>query len=407
MQKKVQEKAHLVRRLSLPLLILYGLGVTVGAGIYVLVGETARHAGVYAPVSFIIAAIVISFTGFSYAELSTRYPVSAGEAAYVKNGFRSNGFSVFVGLLVVTSGVISAAAVSIGAGGYLAAFVDVPEPVLVFFIVILLGMIASWGIMESVGLAAVFTLIEVGGLFYVVWYGLSYNDAIMENSYRLIPTLDHTIWAGILSGALLAFFAFVGFEDIANVAEEVKDPTKNMPIAIILTLILATGIYVAVVSVVVLSVPIDQLANSNAPLTLIFGVNSHAQIMVFSGVAVIATVNGVLVQMIMASRVLYGLATQGSLPTFIGQVNSRFRTPVNATIIVVLIIVALALFLPIAELAKATSTIVLIVFLFVNTALILVKLRRAPVQSEIFEVPILVPILGVLTSIALLAVGYL
>ncbi|MCF6343939.1 MAG: amino acid permease [Devosiaceae bacterium] len=364
------KKPALERRLTLPLLTLYGLGVTVGAGIYVLVGATAAKAGFYAPISFLLAALVVAFTGFTYSELSTRFPVSAGEVAYVRNGLNSKTLALLVGLMVVTSGVVSSATISIGAAEYLSHFITLAPEILIIIIILVLGLVAAWGILQSVMLAAIFTVIEIGGLFFVIYYGFSIKPDLLADIGRLIPPLEMGAWGGIVSAGLLAFFAFVGFEDIANVAEEVKNPRKNMPRAIIFTLIAATALYLAVVSVVILIVPMDRLSQSVAPLALVFENASDTTKGAFNIIAVIATINGVLIQMIMASRVLYGLAKQGRLPKQLAIINKKTHTPIIATAIVVAIILVLALFLPIAQLAQMTSQIVLVVFMLVNLSLI-------------------------------------
>ncbi len=400
---------QLRRRLNLPLLTLYGLGVTIGAGIYVLIGATAAVAGIFAPVSFLIAAIVVGFTAFSYAELGTRYPVSAGEAAYVGKAFSRQWLSVLVGLMVIASGVVSSAAISIGAAAYLQQFVELPMWMLVSILVLLLGVVAFWGILESVSLAALFTLIEIGGLFFVIYYGLALPapDAPIIAITDLIPTMNGQVWQSIAAASLLAFFAFVGFEDIANVVEEVKNPVKSLPWAIILTLVIATVLYLAVVSVVVLGVPMDKLSKSAAPLSLLFENASPATRNAFTAIAIIATINGVLVQMIMASRVLYGLAGQGSLPKVFARVNQVTHTPVIATTAIAAIILILANFFPVAELAKTTSKIVLIVFVLINAALLRIKWLDRDHPENFFRVPIWVPAAGVVVSIAMLLAGFL
>ncbi len=392
----------LKRQLTLPLLTLYGLGVTVGAGIYVLVGTTAAKAGFFAPVSFLLAAVVVAFTGFSYSEFGTRYPVSAGEAAYVKNGLNSRRLALLVGLMVATSGVVSSAVISIGAVAYVGNLIPLPPSVLTIILVLFLGMIAAWGILESVIIAALFTLIEIGGLIFVIYYGFSINPDLLNNFGRLIPPFELVTWTGIVSAGLLAFFAFVGFEDIANVAEEVKNPTKTLPKAVFYTLLIATSLYLAVVSVVVLIVPMDALKTSAAPLALVFDNASVTTQGAFFIIASVATLNGVLIQMIMASRVLYGLASQGSLPKKLAYIHPITRTPVVATGFVVGIIIMLALFLPIAELAAVTSRIVLVVFMLVNLALLRLKLSDKPQPTNIFQVYIWVPIIGFLSSLLLL-----
>jgi APA family basic amino acid/polyamine antiporter len=400
------QKRTLKRRLTLPLLVLYGLGVTIGAGIYVLVGATAAKAGFYAPVSFLLAAMVVAFTGFSYAELGTRYPVSAGEAAYVKNGLNSNILSLVVGLMVVASGVVSSAAVSIGATAYLTHLISIDPIILTIVIILGLGIIAVWGILESVAMAAIFTLIEAGGLLFVVYYGISENPGVLNDFGRLVPPFESAAWAGIVSAGLLAFFAFVGFEDMANVAEEVKDPGKVMPRAIILTLLIATLIYLVVVSVVILVVPMETLKESSAPLALVFANADTQTLALFNMIALVATLNGVLIQMIMASRVLYGLSSQGALPKKLSEVHPLTRTPVIATSCVVSIILVLALLLPIAELAETTSLIVLIVFVFVNLSLIRMKIKNRDRPDGGFQVPLWVPICGMVSCALLIVSGF-
>lgn len=397
----------LQRRLTLTLLVLYGLGVTVGAGIYVLVGLTAAKAGLYAPVSFLLAALVVAFTGFTYSELSTRFPVSAGEAAYVRHSFNSRLLSLAVGLMVVASGVVSAAAISVGATAYLSHFFSAPPMMLTATIILMLGMAAAWGILQSVMFAAVLTVVEVLGLGFVIIYGFTLKPDLLADIGQLVPPLEIEAWRGIFSASLLAFFAFVGFEDLANVAEEAINPRKNMPKAIILTLIIATVIYLTVVSVVTLTVPMQDLSASSAPLMLVFANAGDTTKGAFNLVAAIATINGVLIQTIMSSRVLYGLASQGQLPKKLAYIHPKTHTPLIATGLVVAVILSLALFLPIISLAEMTSQIALTVFSFVNLALIFIKLSGKPSKGDFFRVPLWVPVIGFMSCLILLFSSFL
>ena len=394
------------RTLTTPLLTLYGLGVTVGAGIYVLVGAAAATAGPYAPISFLIAAVVVAFTAFSYAELSTRYPVSAGEAAYVEAGFNSGPLATVVGLAVALSGIVSAAAVSIGAASYLHDLTMVSQSVLTAVIIAVMGLVALWGITQSVMVAAIITVIEISGLIFVIVWGFAVAEPLGVDLSQMKPPLNGPHWIGIGAASLLAFFAFVGFEDMANVAEEVKDPVQTMPKAIVWTLVLATILYIGTTTAVLVAVPIEVLASSTAPLSLVFETAPERVQQTFSVVAIIATVNGVLIQMIMASRVLYGLADRGHLPALLARVSQRTKTPVIATIAVALLIMFFATMLPIDTLAERTSQIVLVVFILVNIALIRLKLSGGEVGSH-FRVPLFVPVLGVATSIMLLGTAFL
>ena len=219
----------------------------------------------------------------------------------------------------------------------------------------------------------------------------------------LIPPFEWPVWAGIASGALLAFFAFIGFEDMANVAEEVKTPRKTLPRAILLTLVLSTIMYLAVVTVVILNVPLSQLTTSAAPLSFLFTGQSAFLYAPFGVIAILATLNGGLIQIIMASRVLYGLALRGHLPSVFSSINAVTRTPVLATLVVSLVSLSLALWFPIEELAASTSLLVLIVFFTVNLSLIRVKLRtrRERLPESIFIIPLWVPVAGAITAFGL------
>lgn len=394
------------RVLNTPLLTLYGLGVTVGAGIYVLVGATAAEAGPFAPFSFLIAAVVVAFTAFSYAELSTRYPVSAGEAAYVEAGFRSARAATLTGLAVALSGMVSAAAVAIGAASYLSDLTHAPPEVLITIIVAVVGLVALWGIAQSVAVAAIITVIEISGLIFVVVWGFFIADPNGVPLSEMLPAPLGPHWVGIGAASLLAFFAFVGFEDMANVAEEVKDPVRTMPKAILWTLALATILYICTTSAVLFAVPIEKLAQSSAPLALVFERAPANVKSAFSFVAVVATLNGVLIQTIMASRVIYGLADRGHLPRVFSNVSQRTQTPIFATLAVVSIIAALALSLPITSLAEHTSQIVLGIFVIVNVALIRLKMTQQG-DGAYFRVPMVVPILGVITSVLLFGTSFL
>lgn len=400
------EPDRLRRALGTPLLTLYGLGVTVGAGIYVLVGATAAEAGPFAPFSFLIAAVVVAFTAFSYAELSTRYPVSAGEAAYVEAGFRSGVLATVVGLAVALSGMVSAAAVAIGAASYLHDLTLASQDILTIGVVAVMGLIALWGITQSVIVAAVITVIEISGLVFVMVWGHLFAEPLGVSLSDMIPPMMGPHWIGIGAASLLAFFAFVGFEDMANVAEEVKDPVQTMPKAILWTLVLATILYIGTTTAVLVAVPIETLVNSAAPLSLVFDAAPDLVKRSFSVVAIVATVNGVLIQMIMASRVLYGLADRGHLPAVLAKVSHRAKTPVSATVVVVFVILLLALALPIGALAARTSQIVLCVFVTVNLALIRLKLSGSSGDDH-FQVPMLVPVLGVATSVLLFGTSFL
>jgi len=396
-----QPAAALQRRLSLPLLVLYGIGITIGAGIYVLIGAVAGHAGSYAPWSFVLAAVVMAFTVGSYAELTTRFPVSAGEAAYVRAAFRSRAASTLTGLLTIVIGIVSSAAVALGAAGYIAQFTDWPPSAVVALLLAVLGAVAAWGILESVLLASLFTLIEAGGLLVIIVAG--FQAQVPLASALAVPPLDIATLSGIGYASLLAFFAFIGFEDLANVVEEAKVPQRDIPRAMVLTLIISTVLYVAVAAIAVAAVPVAELAASPAPLSLVFRTLAGVSPATISVIAIVATLNTILAQMTMAARVVYGLARQGDLPGFAGRVHPKTATPLIATALIVAATLALALLVPFERLAEGTSLATLVVFALVNLALLRLRHRKIHTDGPHIRVPLWVPAAGFVSCLAMMA----
>lgn len=392
--------ANLKRSLGLPLVVLYGLGNILGAGIYVLVGKVAGFAGTSTTLAFLIAMITAAITAFSYMELSGRYPVSASVSVYLHKAFGKRWLSIAVGLAMVAGGIASAAALAQGFAGYLSSFVPIPTTVASIGLLVVLGFIAIKGIGESAKAAAVFTAVEVLGLLLIIWFGRSaFGNADVSNLMTIDPAVGV---GGVIAGAFLAFYAFIGFEDMVNVAEEVKNPKRTMPIAILITLITSTALYLLVVIVATTLIKPADLAASQAPLTLVFESTgaSNTQILSFIGMA--AAINGVIVQMIMGSRILYGLAKQGWIHRKLATVHAKNRTPASATLIVVAGMILGALLLPLVSLAQLTSLLVLSIFTLVNASLIAIK-RRVPRHQGYISVPPALPYTGTVLCVGMIA----
>ncbi len=385
----------------MPLLVLYGTGITIGAGIYVLIGAVAGHAGKYAPWSFLLAAIVMALTVASYAELSTRFPVSAGEAAYVKAAFQSRIMSTLTGLLTIAVGVVASSAVTLGSAGYIQQFVDAPQSLIVVIVVLMLGAVAGWGILESVLLACLFTLIEVGGLLAIIVAAVHVDLPFMAAMAQPLP-LEASALSGIAFASLLAFFAFIGFEDLANVVEEAKAPHRDIPRAMVLTLLISTVLYVAVAAIAISAVPVERLSSSAAPLSVVFREVAGVSPATISAIAVVATLNTILAQMTMAARVIYGMARQGDLPRIAGRVHPVTATPLVATTFIVVLVIALALTVPLVRLAESTSLATLVVFALVNLALLRLRQRRVQSHGPHFRVPVFIPAAGFTTCVVMI-----
>ena len=395
--------AKLKRAIGLPRLVLYGLGTTIGAGIYVLVGETAGRAGEFAPVSFAISALVMAFSAASFAEFSGRVPQSAGEAVYVDEGFRKPWLAALTGYAIILAATVAAAAICLGCAGYVAQLLPIPEPVIVLMLFVFMGLLAIWGIQESITVASILTLVEVIGLLVIVGAGFRENPAMLSDVTALVPEYSNDVaWTGVIGASLIAFFAFIGFDDVVNVVEETVNPAKVMPWAIGITLVVVTVLYVLVSIVAVDALPLEELSASKAPIGLLFERLTGISPVTITLVAIAATMNGIVIQIIMASRVAYGLSRRHYLPQLLASVNPLTRTPIFSTVGVTLAGLVLALFIPLDRLAEFTSQLILFIFVLVNISLILIKYRGDEPPEGIFIIPAWVPVVGAISCLALL-----
>lgn len=391
----------LKRSLSLPLLTLYGIGAILGAGIYVLIGAVAAEAGIYSPLAFLLAALVAGVTGFSYAELSARFPRSAGEAVYIEQAFQKPELTRLVGLLVIFTGIVSSATMATGMVGYWQVFFSSPPALVIVLFIAAITLVACWGIRESAWLITLITVTEVGGLIFVLYAGVDYLDGSAIT--MPFPTLnDQAAWSGIMLAGFLAFYAYIGFEDMVNVAEEVKNPQRNLPLGILIALLFSTLLYMAVAIIALAVVPVNELAGHPAPLAKVVASSGYNNYWI-AVISLIAIINGALVQIIMASRVLYGMAAMKRLPSSLAKLHPKTATPINATLWSAAAILILALWLPLATLAKTTSFIILTIFLLVNIALLAIKRRPSETPYQGLTLPAFVPLLGLLLCVAMLA----
>jgi amino acid transporter len=381
------------RALTLAPLILYGMGVIVGAGIYVALGAVMQRAGAAAPVSFFLAGVSASLTGLCYAELASRFPEASGAAGFVRRAFRSGIAGGIATLAITAATAVAAASIAHGAAVYWREIVAI-NPWLITSLVIAVNTgIAIYGVRTSVGLAAVVGAVEILGLAAAVAVGLH-----LAPDYRVEGLLPATTegWLGVLDGAFIAYFAFIGFETLVNMAEEVKDPTRTVPAGVIGAIAASMALYV----LVAISVILAERAGGNPLLGLFEGAGALA----FSIIGSISIANGVLVEIVMLSRLFYGMSRAGLLPRAIGRVEPFTRTPVIATLAAGAIILVTALLAPFERLLTAANAIMLTIFLMVDVSLLLVK-RRQPSPRPAFCVPGWVPPAAIVGTVILLLAG--
>jgi APA family basic amino acid/polyamine antiporter len=394
----------LVQHMGLWTLVLYGIGDMLGSGIYALIGKAAGMLGSAIWLAFGVSMVAALLTALSYASLGSRYPRAAGAAYVTHRAFGKPFLSYVVGLAVMASGLTSMGTQSRAFSEYFSVLVPgVPVPVLIVGFIALLTLVNFWGIRESTWLNIICTSVEVSGLVIVIVLGLRYWGGASLLEVPPVGSLPGVLGpVMVLQGAVLTFYSFVGFEDMINVVEEVKDPQRTFPRAIVLAMIAVTLIYLAVSVSAVSVLPWRELAASKQPLVdVVTRAAPGFPPLVFSLIALFAITNTALLNYIMGSRLAYGMARQGLLPRFLGTIHPTRRTPHLAIWCLMAIVLVLGLGFDIKPLAKATSVLLMAVFVLINGALLVLQRRKTEARG-FFEVPSFVPAGGLLVSLVLL-----
>ena len=427
------DSPQLLRTMGLFSLVVYGVGDMVGAGIYGTIGKAAGALGNAVWLAFAVSMLAALLTGLSYACLASRYPRAAGAAYVTQRAFHWPFLSYLIGLSVAASGLTSMGAQANVFADNLVALMGGPRLVLMLLFLFAMTCINLWGIRQSMWTNLVCTAVEVGGLLLIIavgarfWGGVNYLEVplIANNQGEII---QQELSASLLmTGAVLTFYAFIGFEDMLNVAEEVKEPRTTMPWGIVLAQSIAALLYIAIAVTAVSVVDYRELAVAKSPMNSIAAQAAPwlpGQTYVY--ITLFAVANTMLINYVMGSRLLYGMARQGLVPAVLGRIHRTRNTPHVAILVLLSIVTVLAFtndairllqghtggvlreFLirleesgPISSLASATSLLLLFSFMIVNGSLIALKLRTGEPKGA-FEVPIVVPALGMLVNAALL-----
>jgi len=385
------------------MLTVFVIGDVLGAGIYALVGEVAGEVGGGIWASFLLAGVLAAFTATAYAELVTKYPQAAGAALYTHKAFKRPFLTFLIAFAVMCSGVASAATLATAFGGdYLSEFVTLPKLLVGAVFIGVLSLINFRGIKESVSLNLGLTAIELTGLLLVTAIGLVFLlDGGGDPGRALEFKSGEAVPLAMLAGASLAFFALIGFEDSVNVAEETKEPSRVFPPALFLGLGIALAIYLLVTVIASMAVPTSDLEASDGPLLEVVQLGPIAMnAKVFAAIALFALTNGALINMIMASRLIYGMSRQGIVPRAMGRVHSERRTPWVAILFVAALAFTLLLLGDLESLADTTVLLLLIVFVFVNVAVLV--LRGDRVEHDHWHAPTVLPAIGAAASLGLI-----
>jgi APA family basic amino acid/polyamine antiporter len=362
---------------------MYGVGLILGAGIYVLIGEATAFAGNSVWISFLFGIIIAMFAGLSYAELTALFPKAAAEYTFVKHAFKNNFLAFIIGWLTAITSMITAATVSLGFGGYLAQFVNLPITISAVLLIGGLSIVNFIGIKESTWANTIFAIVTAGGLVLIIFLGMTYETTESIDYFEM----PHGT-TGIILAFVLIFFAFIGFEDMANVAEEVKRPKKTIPRAIILSVIITGILYILVSLSVVRVINWEELGQSAAPLAAIaersLGIQGSIAL---SAIALFATASTVLITLVAGSRILYGMAHNKSLPLSLGKIHSKTKTPWIAVIGILITSIAFTLIGDIVIVANITVFAVVITFAMINLSVIVLRYTEPNLERS-FRVPV-------------------
>jgi len=386
---------ELRRKIGLSGLTCYGVGMILGAGIYALIGSASGVAGNSVWVSFLLEALISSFTGLSYAELSSMIPKAAAEYSYAKEAFKGDLAPFLIGWIIIFTEAVATSTVALGFGGYFKGLFGTPMVLTSLILIILLSLLNFVGIEESSKLNIAFTLIEVSGLLLIVILGIPYLGRV--NYIEVSEGLP-----GILKASILIFFAYLGFEDIVNLAEESKTPERDIPKALILSVIITALLYILVAVATVSLADWQELGLSNSPLAYAASKSlGKSAFLTTSAIALFATSNTVLIILIVTSRMIYGMARDGSLPRSLSKVSGR-GIPWVAILAVMVLSASFVLLRNIRFVAEITNFGTFIIFASVNFSAIWLRYQK-PELKRPFKTPLaianipLIPLLGLLS----------
>ncbi len=397
----MSDKVELKRELGLLEVTLSGIGIILGAGIYALIGKAAALAGNSVWLSFAIASLIAVFTGLSYAELSSMFPKASAEHEYVRNAFGKK-LAFVIGWLIILSGVIGAATVALGFGGYFNAFFKVPVIPSAIVLIVALSFLLFYGIKETARFVMIATLIETAGLVIVIFIGLPYLGKV---DYFEMPYG----WTGVFQASALVFFAYTGFESIVKLSEETKSPEKTIPKGLMLAIVVSIFLYVTVAVSAVSVMGWERLSTSDAPFAdlAFFAFGSDAFILL-TAIALFATANTVLMMMLGSSRIIYGMADSRTLPAILASVHTSRRTPWTAILVTMAVSILFIFAGDIAFVANVDNFTLFVTFFIINAALIFLRYKE-PGMKRPFKVPLnagrlpLLPFLGMLSCVFMLA----
>ncbi len=389
----------LKRELGLFSAVVAGVGIILGAGIYALIGIAAGETGNTLWLSFLISSIVAAFTGLSYAELSSMFKGDAGEYDYLKEGFGKK-ISIFVSILVILTGIVTASTVALGFAGYLSSLISVNYLYAGLGVIFVMTLINYFGIKESNKFNLFSTAVEFIGLVIIIFLGIPYYGKVN------LLEMPHGLF-GVFKAGALVFFAYMGFETIVKLSDEVKNPKKTIPHSIIWSIVITTIVYVLVSISVVSILPSQLISGSNSPIAdvaaSIFG---EPAFIVLAIIALFSTSNTILLTLVTTSRMIYGMSQRKSLPKIFCRIDKKRMTPYVAVFVTSLIALLFAFIGDINFVADLTTSLMFFTFALVNLSVVVLRYklkteRKFKIPLNIGRFPVLA-LLGIISSLGML-----
>ncbi len=396
----LKQKVCLNRNLGLGQTTISGVGIIIGAGIYALIGIGAQTAGNALWLAFAIGAVIAILTGLSYGELASMFPKDAEEYDYTRHAFGKK-VALIIGCMLILTAVVAVATVALSFAQYLHSLTNIPIVMTAIMLVIGVASIDYCGIRQSCSVNMILTMLGVGGLVMIIAAGFKNISKIN------ILDMPHGI-SGVLSASALLFFAYMGFENVARLTEETKNPKKTIPRAMILSVVFSAMVYILVALAVVAIVPWQQLGTAEAPMALVAETLwGKGAFIVLALIALISTAGTALMEIVTASRFVYGIAGEKALPKALAQIDEKTCTPYRAIELLLVLTILFIFFQNVELVASIATTTLFITFIMINLAVIVLRIKE-PNMKRVFKVPgaianiPIIPLIGAITAAVLL-----
>ncbi|MBL4907836.1 MAG: amino acid permease [Sneathiella sp.] len=407
MTEKKPTKPGPKKWMNFPLFVIYGLSLSIGASLFTILGITASKAGLYSPLTFILPAITIGLTAFSYAEFATRHPLAGGEMSYADEAFGISPLTIITGILVILTGIATAALLVMGAAAYSENLMPfLPSKIILGGVFLAVSVIALAGLLNFSASVFLMGIGTITGIVFFLFYGIRSDPALLSNVDNLIPPMQWSAWKGIFLGSFFAFLPFIGLNDVTNMPDKIKSPKLTVPYGLITVIILTLFLFLLISSLLILITPLISLAASDAPFSLAVQSASVQVNIFFNSLVVLLLINGAALQIFRASKVIFNLALTGRLPHIFMSMNKVTKTAQFAILALMGVVGSLIYTISLITLAEIASGLTLLLFALINFSLIRQKWGGIEIPNfNAYSTKLWVPITGLFCCLLMIGIG--